>query len=104
MLPKISWFATSLLSALAAILLALIACLLPNRYAIGLIILGVVVFLFTLSLNPAHRYWRMATTLAGALVASQLVPKITVGFSWGDNTFGHFLIENPPDATFNVTT
>lgn len=97
-----SWAFLSLLSAVGAVILVVLACSLPTWKAVALLLVGVVVFLFVLARNPAHRYWRFASFVTGAWFASHAIPDLTIRFLWGRGRFGELLMQGGPGSWFDV--
>ena len=78
-----NWVVNSLVTAVAAVGLVAVACVLPTWYAVVLLLIGVAVFLYMITRNPEHRYWRFEHFVGVSWIAAHALPSITVRFLWG---------------------
>ena len=93
-----SWVLISLYAGLGAIAVTALALWLPWGWASGVLLVGVVVFIVTLSLNPKYFYRRFAAICTGLAVTSHIVPQFEATVQFPDSSLYQLLIKIIPES------
>lgn len=100
--PNNKWWRTSIIWALLIVIWIGIALSLPQKQGLGLIILGIVIYLVVLLYNPRYRYMRVAISIVTAMLASHGLPKI-VGIVSTDKELLAFSFDNNVGWQFDIS-
>lgn len=97
-----NWFLVALASGLTAPALVAVAFLLPSPFAVALLAIGVVVFLFVLAHNPSFRYWRMASFVITGWLGARILPTLLARLRWRDDLLIEFWLNQEIGWSFDA--
>ena len=95
------WWVVALLCSLAAMVVTAFAMWLQSPKALGLLVVGLLVFLAVLWSNPAYRYWKAFSALIGMWFGCRIAPNLFVSAEWHEGQFG-FLMTNDVSGVFDL--